>query len=222
MRNILFVVFIALTVTSCGDKKDVAVKNQNTGGAFGTTYSIIYFSNETLDFQKEIDSVVQMVNQSMSTYLPTSDISKINLGDTTIVVDDMFKDVFALSAEIYSETEGYFDPTVGPLVNAYGFGPGETMEVTKRVRDSIMQFVGFDKIKLTDGGSIRKAHANVYLDFNAIAKGYAIDRLALMLERKGIENYLVEVGGELVVKGLNKAKDKPWLVGIDDPQAAES
>ena len=101
------------------------IKNTNVGGALGTSYSIIYLSDKELDFQREIDSVFGAINQSLSTYIPTSDISEINQGNTDIIVDHMFREVFDLSIEIYSKTDGYFDPTVGALVNAWGFGPGK-------------------------------------------------------------------------------------------------
>jgi thiamine biosynthesis lipoprotein len=196
-------------------------KNENVGGALGTSYSIIYLSDKTLDYQREIDSVFQAVNQSLSTYIPTSDISKINRGDTTIVVDALFRDVFKISNEVYQKTNGYFDPTVGALVNAWGFGPGPEIEMDSSKVDSLLNFVGFDKVVITDKGTVRKSNPNIYLDFNAIAKGYAIDCLAKMMDQKGIKNYLLEVGGELVAKGENILKGKPWVVGIDDPQIAE-
>jgi len=209
-------VLLAL-LASCGQQ--AIIKNQTTGGALGTSYSIIYLAGEALDYQSEIDSVFNAVNASLSTYIPDSDISKINQGDSTIVVDHMFRDVFRLSKTVYEATNGYFDPTVGPLVNAWGFGPEASVAMTPHVVDSLMAFVGFHKVELRSDDTIKKEDARIYFDFNAIAKGYAIDRLAAMLDAKGIDNYLVEVGGEIVAKGNNSLKEKPWVVGIDDPQA---
>ncbi|MGI9550349.1 MAG: FAD:protein FMN transferase [Aurantibacter sp.] len=188
------------------------------GAALGTSYNIIYLADSDLDFQTEIDSVFKAVNQSMSTYLPSSDISKINNGDSTLVVDLMFKEVFELSKEIYQGTNGYFDPTVGTLVNAWGFGPGEQIELDSAKVDSLLTYVGFEKVAITENRNIKKEHPEIKFDFNAIAKGYAVDRLAIMLDEKEVSDYLVEVGGELVAKGENRLKKKPWLVGIDDPQ----
>jgi len=197
------------------------IKNSNVGGALGTSYSIIYLSDKELDFQREIDSVFSAMNQSLSTYIPTSDISKINQGITGITVDLMFQEVFEISKEIYSKTDGYFDPTVGALVNAWGFGPGKKVLMDSTKVDSIMGLVGLNKVHLNENNKIVKEQSNIYIDFNAIAKGYAIDRLAKMMDEKGIDDYLLEVGGELVAKGSNKIKQKPWVVGIDDPQVEE-
>ncbi len=200
----------------CGSQS--LVKNQNAGNALGTTYSIIYISEKELDFQKEIDSVFQVLNQSMSTYIPSSDISRINEGDSTIVVDHMFQDVFETSSTVFKKSGGYFDPTVGVLANAWGFGPGEQMELDSLRVDSLLNFVGWDKVKLNTDGTITKTHLSIRFDFNAVAKGYTIDRLGTMLDDKGIGNYLVEVGGEVLAKGKNLISDKQWTVGIDDPQ----
>lgn len=189
------------------------------GGALGTSYAIKLFAADTTDLQPGIDSVFRVVNKSLSTYLPESDISRINRGDTTVVVDAMFREVFNASREVYERSKGYFDPTVGVLVDAWGFGPGQAVEMDSLRVDSLLQYVGFDKVRLRDEGMIVKTLPEIRLDFNAIAKGYAIDRLAVMLDALGISNYLVEVGGELRARGENRAKEQPWVVGIDDPQA---
>lgn len=154
----------------------------------------------------------------MSTYIPSSDISRINSGDTTVIVDHMFKDVFELSQKVYKSTNGYFDPTVGPLVNAWGFGPGKQLTLDSTKVDSLLRYVGFDKVSLTIDNQIKKASSEIFFDFNAIAKGYAIDRLGAMLNEKGVKNYLVEVGGEVLTKGINQLSGNKWSVGIDDPQ----
>ncbi|MDC6349929.1 FAD:protein FMN transferase [Zeaxanthinibacter sp. PT1] len=192
--------------------------NYNSGAALGTSYNITYIAKEKRNYQQEIDSVFAVINRSMSTYQKDSDISRINNGDSAVVVDHMFKDVFKLSKEVYEATGGSFDPTVGILVNAWGFGPGQAMELDSTEVDSLLQYVGFNKVSLESGNTIRKTYPQIYFDFNAIAKGYAIDRLALMLEQKGISDYLVEVGGEIVAGGQNLIKKKAWVVGIDDPQ----
>lgn len=204
---------------SC-DNEDV-VKNQAVGEALGTSYNIIYLSHEVVDYQKEIDSVFQVVNQSLSTYIPSSDISRINQGDTLVKVDHMFKEVFHLSKKVYRATNGYFDPTVGTLVNAWGFGPEKKIVMDSIKVDSLLQFVGFDKVNLTNEDIVEKKNTNIYFDFNAVAKGYAIDRVAAMLSSNGLQHYLVEVGGEIVAKGRNMVKGKPWVVGIDDPEAED-
>lgn len=219
-RFLIFTFFIA-TIVSCNPGPDSYVKNISFGGALGTSYSITYLTEKELDLQSEIDSVFEVINHSMSTYIPDSDISKINNGDSTVRVDQMFREVFELSQEVHNNTNGYFDPTVGALVNAWGFGPGDIVKMDSSKVDSILQFVGLDKVRLNSDGTITKNDPRIFMDFNAIAKGYAIDRLAILLEQKDIENYLIEVGGEIISKGENKIKNKSWIVGIDDPQIEE-
>ncbi len=218
MKRLLLWAFV-LALGACDRGGPQFLKNVRTGGALGTSYSLIYLGETKLDLQVQIDSVFKVVNQSLSTYIADSDISKINRGDTTVVVDAMFKEVFELSKKIHGTTKGYFDPTVGVLVNAWGFGPEKQIAMDSARVDSLLRYVGFDKVALTDKGQIRKEYSNIYFDFNAIAKGYAIDRLARMMDANGIEDYLLEVGGEVVAKGGNRMKEKPWLVGVDDPQA---
>lgn len=220
MSRIFTILCIAIFI-SCASNGTKIIRNDTAGQALGTTYNIIYLADRELDFQTEIDSVFNAINHSLSTYIPDSDISKINGGDSTVVVDDMFHDVFVLSKEINYKTNGYFDPTVGVLVNAWGFGPGGQIKMDSTQVDSLLDFVGFDKVCMTERGTIKKTKPNIYFDFNAVAKGYAIDRLALLFDAKGIEDYLIEVGGELVGKGSNKLKKKPWTVGVDDPQMEE-
>ena len=214
---LLLMIFLA----SCSPSNVELVENRSIGGALGTSYSIIYLADKELNYQKEIDSVFSAVNQSLSTYIPTSDISKINQGDSTVVVDQMFRDVFELSKYVNEETDGYFDPTVGVLVNAWGFGPERQIALDSTKVDSLLNFVGFDKVDISADNKILKSHPSVYFDFNAIAKGYAVDRLAVLFDEKKIKEYLIEVGGELVAKGENRIKEKSWVVGIDDPQVEE-
>lgn len=217
-RYVLVVTVLLGMLQSCRQSGSVGVRNENVGGALGTSYSIISISSDKIDLQREIDSVFAVINHSLSTYIPESDISRINKGDSTVVVDEMFREVFNLSKEINKDTNGFFDPTVGTLVNAWGFGPERQISMDSLKIDSLLNFVGLDKILIDDANRIIKADPNIYLDFNAIAKGYSIDRLAAMLDAKGIGNYLIEVGGELVAKGKNTIKDKSWVVGIDDPE----
>lgn len=212
----LAVILLFIMIGSCRPELPWT-KNQNLGAALGTTYAITYLTEEKEDFQHEIDSVFKVVNKSMSTYIPESDISKINAGDNTIVVDEMFKEVYEISNKVYSATNGYFDPTVGVLVNAWGFGPGRQIELDSVKIDSLLNFVGFDKVKLIENGTIQKQNPEIRFDFNAVAKGYAIDRLAAMLEDNDVDNYLVEVGGEIYAAGMNKISNKRWVVGIDNP-----
>ena len=221
MKN-YWLLCLCTILSACFNAKPKLVENINVGPALGTSYNIIYLADKELDYQTEIDSVFTAVNKSLSTYITDSDISKINKGDSLLVVDHMFKEVFKLSKEIFTSTDGYFDPTVGTLVNAWGFGPGSQIKMDSARVDSLMHYVGFNKVALTDANTIHKKSKNIYFDFNAIAKGYAIDRLAVLMNGKGILNYLIEVGGEVVAKGENKVKERPWGVWVQDPQAEQA
>ncbi|MDJ0644400.1 MAG: FAD:protein FMN transferase [Flavobacteriaceae bacterium] len=198
---------------SCEKNEDKEFKKLG-GYAFGTNFQITY--QDDRDFTKEIDSLFQVVNKSLSTYLPDSDISKINNGDTTIVVDALFAEVYAKSLKVYKETEGIFDPTIGILVNAWGFGPEKAISKpdSARIRELLL-LVGFDKVHLRDG-RIKKDNDSIYFDFNAIAKGYAVDVAGRFLEAENVANYLVEIGGEIRTRGVKK-NGSAWKAGIEDP-----
>ncbi len=213
--SILFTTTVlTLLLFSCAEKPPSAKILQ--GDAFGTTYTIQYFSDTEFDVEKGLDSVLYLVNKSVNTYMPESDISKINQGDTTIVVDEIFKEVYRISETVYTNSEGYFDPTVGILRNAYGFGETAPItEVDSTVLDSLKQYVGFRKVQLLDNGKIKKQYPEIYFDFNAVAKGYGIDKIGDYLNAKRVSNYIIELGGEILVKGKNLAKDQYWTAGIE-------
>ena len=208
-------VFLLLLIVSCENEKPQ--KSVFQGQAFGTAFTIQVYSDNEIDFEKGIDSVFYKVNKSVSTYLPESDISKINRGDTSITVDDVFIDNFNISSEVYRATGGIFDPTIGVLRNAYGFGDTKPLkEIDSLALDSMLTFVGFNKVKLTSENKIEKQYPEIYFDFNAVAKGYGIDLIGNYLESKGISNYLIELGGEILAKGENIEKNKVWVVGIEN------
>ena len=214
MKHIIWFLFLILMV-SC--KNERPQKSFFQGQAFGTTFSIQVYSINEIDFEKGIDSVLSKVNNSVSTYIPESDISKINNGNTAIIVDDIFIDNFNISAEVYEITGGFFDPTIGVLRNAYGFGDTNSIqEIDSLALDSMMKFVGFNKVKLTSENKIEKLYPEIYIDFNAVAKGYGIDLIGSYLDSKGVGNYLIELGGEILAKGKNVEKNKSWLVGIEN------
>ena len=211
-RFYFFYLVVALVLLSSCDKGE-PIRLQ--GFVFGTSYSIIYY-DDTSNYQKEIEALFDKVNQSTSTYIPTSDISRINNGETGIKVDEYFQEVFQKSAKIHKETDGYFDPTVGNLVNAWGFGPKKALNnLDAKKVDSLMQFVGFEKVKL-NGNLIIKELPEIHFDFNAVGKGYGVDVIGRFLESKGIENYLVEIGGEVRCKGV-KPDGNEWSVMLDSP-----
>jgi len=190
------------------------------GEAFGTTYSIQYYPTKSFDAEKGVDSVIYVVNKSVSTYMPESDISKINKGDSTIVVDAIFKEVFRLSEVVYTNSGHYFDPTVGVLRNAYGFGDEEALvSLDQSVIDSLLQYVGFEKVSIKANGTVLKEHPEIYFDFNAVAKGYGIDLIGGFLSSEGVDDYLIELGGEILAKGHHKSKNKSWAVGVEHPDS---
>jgi thiamine biosynthesis lipoprotein len=197
--------------------KEQNVISENTkisGTVFGTSFSIIYDSE--INYSTQFDSLFTVINQSMSTYLPDSDISRLNRNET-LVMDAHFENVFSASKKIYEATEGVFDPTIGDVVNAWSFGADKNKFLTDSTTiDSLMRFVGFDKVMLIEGKV--KKQPQTYIEFNAIAKGYGVDVIADFLENKHIENYLVEIGGEIRVSGINKEKESPWRVGLDEPR----
>ncbi len=185
-----------------------------TGPVFGTSYSIIYDSE--VNFTRQIDSLFEAVNQSMSTYIPNSDISRLNRNEP-VTIDGYFKTVFLKSKEIHKSTKGIFDPTIGDVVNAWKFGAEDNKFLTDSTTiDSLMRFVGLEKVTL-NGNTINKP-SQTYIEFNAIAKGYGVDVIAEFLESKAVQNYLVEIGGEIRAKGLNIQKKQPWRVGLDEPR----
>lgn len=206
---------VAILFISCDKTTDFYTIQ---GEAQGSTYSIKYIASEEKVTKNQIDSLLTAFDLSLSTYRPDSKISKINAGDSTVVVDDFFTETFQLSNQIYKETNGLFDPTIGVLVNAYGFGPNNKhQDLALKQIDSLLQFVGFNKIALNANKTISKKYKETFIDFNAIAQGYSVDVVVNYLKSKGIENAIVEIGGELFALGKNTIDNKNWVVGIDDP-----
>lgn len=188
-----------------------------SGNALGTFYNIKYVSSGKEVTPAALDSLFERINASVSLYRDNSILSRINAGDTTVVADDIFSGVFAASKEVHSGSGGWFDPTVLPLVEAYGFIEGVLAHTPQgKELDSLMALVGFEKVSLDMEGRIVKPSPGVRLDFNAIAKGYAVDMAGRLIETLGIGSYLVEIGGEIRCRGA-KPDGKPWLVGIEDP-----
>lgn len=211
MRHRILALLIIFLV-SCDNKEPKNTKL--SGQVFGTSYSVIYNSYE--NYEKQFDSLFYVINKSMSTYIENSDISKINRNEA-VEVDEHFTNVFKTSKTIYDVTSGAFDPTIGAVVNAWDFGPeGKIVSLDSLKIDSLMLSVGLDKVKLRRN-AISKQNLNTYLDFNAIAKGYAVDVIATYLESQNVNDYLVEIGGEIRCKGMNKEKQSNWMVGIDKP-----
>ncbi|WP_299396187.1 FAD:protein FMN transferase [uncultured Gelidibacter sp.] len=211
-RNLFGILFILVLVSCKQEPKNTVI----TGAIFGTTYGVQYHSEDNVNYQRQIDSLFQVINNSMSTYQADSDISKINHNEG-VRVDSHFKIVFNASKEIYEATNGVFDPTIGVLVNAWDFGPEGTIIALDSLKiDSLMVSVGLDKVNLNNN-KIVKDNPNTFIDFNAIAKGYGVDVIAEFLESQNIKDYIVDIGGEIRCKGQNFEKQKPWRVGVELP-----
>ncbi|WP_166387605.1 FAD:protein FMN transferase [Polaribacter sp. 11A2H] len=219
LKNKLILITVLLAFFSCSNAeiiKDFTLK----GRVFGTTYKIVYL-DASKNYQTSLDSLFFLMNKSLSTYIPSSDISRINKGDSTVIVDDLFLEVFTKSKRIYTETNGFFDPTVGNLVNAWGFGPKkERLNLSEDQVAQQMQYVGLGKVTIVNG-KIKKQDAQIYLDFNSIAKGFGIDVVARFLDSKNISNYLVEIGGEIRAKGVKK-ENHPWVIKLVNPIKKDS
>ncbi len=194
------------------------------GPIMGTTYSVklvgAFEAEELLAFEAGIEAALNEVNALMSTYDPESELSRFNALDSTAAfqVSPPTAEVVRIAQTVSEQTGGAFDITVGPIVNAYGFGPEERTEApTEEELAALYDRVGYEKLTLEEG-TLRKAQPDLYVDLSAVAKGYAVDAVAAYLEQQGVNDYLVEVGGEMRARGLNGSGDV-WRVGIEKPMA---
>ena len=199
-----------LMFTACTKQKQYF---EESGSVFHTIYHIKYEGSEILT--EKIDAEFQKFNLSLNPFNPNSIISKVNRNEP-VEVDDWFIEVFNRAKEVSDHSEGIFDITCAPLVNLWGFGFSKMDSVTPQMIDSIKQFVGYQKIRL-DGRKVVKDDSRILLNCSAIAKGYASDVIARLLEREGIENYMVEIGVEVTMKGVNQ-NGKCWRIGINKPE----
>lgn len=214
MKNISAVLSLFFLI-SCSSNQTIKTEFNVKGLAQGTSYHITYIDNGGRNFERQIDSLLIEIDNSLSTYQPKSIISKFNATDSIMHTDKMFRDVFIDAKNIYEKSQGAFDPTIAPIVNAWGFGFKNMDKTDDKTIDSLLQFVDFNAVQLQDS-FVFKNNKNIMLDFNAIAQGYSVDVIANFLEDKKIKNYMVEIGGELRVKG-NNTKGKLWRIGIDKP-----
>lgn len=186
-----------------------------SGETQGTYYSIIYYDSQQRDLQDEVDSILHDFDMSVSLWVPNSIISKINRNEPDVAPDKYFIDNFNLSEEVAANTNGAFDLTVGTLVRAWGFGFDEKKHENSQIIDSILQFTGYQKVHLEDGKVVKDDKRTTF-DFNAIAQGYSVDVIGNFLDSRGIQNWLVDIGGEVRGKG-NKPDGSFWRVGIEKP-----
>ncbi len=211
MIVLLFMLFI---LGSCTEKKILKLY-KISGSAQGTYYTITYCADTNENLQPVVDSLFRQFDNSVSAYVPNSILSRMNNNDTTAIADSIYKTVFRKSIEVSSNTGGAFDITVGPLVNAWGFGFSKRAKVDQAMIDSLLPLVGYQKVNLVDGKLI-KTDPRIRVDFDAIAQGYTSDWLGQFFESKGIRNYLIDVGGEVLGKG-SKPDGNIWSVAIEMP-----
>lgn len=223
VRCWLYVVFLGLMLLLiCACVLTQPQVHLISGETMGTTYSVKYVADNQID-QTAIDDLLVDINQSLSTYIPESTISKINQATfeqcSKISLNEFFIDNFEMSQTIYETTEGYFNPALMPLVNYWGFGYGKKnkgMMVDTNEVHRLLSLGNFNDFQFHQTHLTKKNTAQ-QLDFSAIAKGYGVDQIALLLNARNINNYLIEIGGELRAKGKNTQKEY-WRVGVDKPQ----
>lgn len=208
----LIAVAVLIALLAYGKQNGSGVYQKDSNFIFGTAYNVTYESDENL--REEIQATLLAVDSALSPFNKESIITAVNQNKNP-EVNDLFIDVFHKAADVYADTEGAFDITVAPLVNAWGFGFKNGEMPTQTQVDSLLTFVGFNKVSL-NGKKVTKKDPRTMLDCGAIAKGYAVDKVAQLLESKGIKNYMVEIGGEIVSKGVNP-NNEPWHIGVIKP-----
>ena len=204
-----------LCFASCGRQSHKIVLQ---GLAQGSYYAVTYYDAENRNFQPEIDSIFHAVDMSVNLWVDSSIISKVNRNED-VTLDSIFLDNFRIAMETARLSDGYFDPTISPLVSAWGFSAKNPHlpPLTSHLIESLKQLVDYRKVRIEDGKLIKENPA-MKLDFNAIAQGYTTDLVGALLEAKGIKSYIVDVGGEIFARGT-KPDGKPWVVGIEKPSA---
>ncbi|MGM9693113.1 MAG: FAD:protein FMN transferase [Alloprevotella sp.] len=218
-RQIAFLLFLIVgTAFILLNRNSLAKATFRTaeGSIFGTTYHIKYEAAQPLD--SLILDTLRRVDNSLSLFNQQSTLCRINRGET-VEADSMLAKVMRLALSISKVTGGDFDPTVQPLVSAWGFGFEHRANVTPQMIDSLMQFVGSERVNIDAAGVVTRSDPRVKLDFGAIAKGYAVDCVAELLMREGVNNYMVEIGGEVRTAGTND-KGQKWRIGVSRPSEA--
>ncbi len=215
MKLLIFASTVLIfTILGCSSDKPANYR-KISGFTQGTTYHITYEDKANLNFTEAIDSIFKNFDLTFSQYIPNSIVSRINNNDPTVEVDDMFIEVYKKSLEVNRETKGDFDLTVGPLVNAWGFGAEKKAVIDSSRIDSLLQYIGMNKIRL-DGRKLVKELPGIKIDVNSIAQGYSVDVVYHFFEQMGIRNFMVEIGGEVRTKGKNP-KGEIWRIGVDKP-----
>ena len=211
MRRLFYILLICCFLVNC----NIVKKQQFMGTTQGSYYSITYFDEQNRDFSREFDSIFKEIESTLSLWDENSIIRRVNRNDTTVVLNQIFIDNFNYAMKAAELSDGYFDPTVGPLVQAWGFHFKEGMEMTPKIVDSLKQLVDYRKVKI-ENNKVIKENPNMTLDFNAVAQGYTTDMIGDFLLSKNVNNFLVDVGGEILARGC-KPNGELWKVGIEKP-----
>jgi len=213
MKNFIFiaVLLFSFSLNSYAQQNPVKI----SGRAQGATYNVTYFDENNRDFFDEIETFFKNFDKSVSLWDTTSIISRVNNNEKNVILDEYFKVCFNKCMEVSKETDGAFDCTVGPLVRGWGFSFKKKAKMDSTMVDSLLKFVGYHMVEMKDGKIIKK-DSRIKLDFNALAQGYSVDLVSRLLESKKIDNYLVEIGGEVYAKG-KKPNGDLWKVGIEKP-----
>ena len=218
MKDFFLVIFSFIILSGCRQSSAELIKI--SGEAQGTTYHILYYTADGKDHKEAVDSIFRKIDSSLSTYLPGSIISRINQNEEPVELDDHFIKVYDKASEVSKLTNGIFDITVAPVINAWGFGFSKKEKVDSFMIDSLLQFVGYKKVQLKNNRVIKES-PGIMLDFNAIAQGYTVDVIAKFLELKGVRSYFIELGGEVIARGKKNGEEN-WKVGIDKPAEQET
>ena len=211
MRRVLVLLLGFAFLASCGRQPKKMVLQ---GLAQGSYYAVTYYDEQERNFQHEIDSIFHAVDMSVNLWVDSSVISKVNRNEE-VVLDDIFIDNFNIAQEVAKLSDGYFDPTISPIVAAWGFSYKHGDSITPQLIDSLKQLVDYRKVRI-ENGKVIKENPYIQLDFNAIAQGYTSDMIASFLESRDVEDFLVDTGGEIMARG-GKPNGQPWIVGIEKP-----
>ncbi len=226
-RRILLSVTCFLSLSSCQSEQPRQVY-EFAGLTMGTTWSVLInagaLPHSRQRIQAQFDTILNRVNKEMSTYLPGSELSRINASDSTgrLSVSASLMQMLQAAREISRSTTGAFDVTAGPLVNLWGFGPEQEFTVPEDEQiDTALRLVGYQKLQLDPVAStLKKSNGGMYIDLSAIAKGFGVDEVAAYLDLLQLDNYLVEIGGEIRGRGVN-GKNRPWQIGIEQPVSGQ-
>lgn len=213
MRKLLFI--LPVFFIGCTFLKPDIKRTQLLGEAQGTYYSIIYYDEQSRDFQEQVDSLLDEFDMSVSLWVPNSILSRVNENDTSVIIDKYFVDNFNISEDVADKTKGAFDFTVGKLSKVWGFGFDGTKDIDSSMVQQLLELTGYKKVRLFNNKVVKDFDGTTF-DFNAVAQGYSVDMVADFLESKNIYNYLIDIGGEVKARGT-KAGDAKWKIGIEKP-----